>query len=272
VGDWKSDDEVRSAADRAARRLIDLFDEEQPDGKWLGSPEAYPDGGGAVLLRSFLELISQFGDSPPMDKHAQGIPERNDIAGYDHAQPTGKVGVPRGTNPVSEDRHGGQAHGHCGEDAAAHGVNSSSTYRPWNRWRRLRDALQPAARRDSTVSRWPRGTASVCFLAPARIATSTGRPILTSRSRLGIPKVSYPPHKLLSMDISVHTISNGIGSTKEESWVRVKGRPAGANVGRVVGSTQIGSSPGHCYLIEFVETGEVATYRSGATEPVAAPA
>ncbi len=55
MGDWKSDDEVRSAADRAARRLINLFDEEQPDGKWLGSPEAYPDGGGAVLLRSFLE-------------------------------------------------------------------------------------------------------------------------------------------------------------------------------------------------------------------------
>jgi hypothetical protein len=41
MGDWKSDDEVRSAADRAARRLIDLFNHEQPDGKWLGSPEAY---------------------------------------------------------------------------------------------------------------------------------------------------------------------------------------------------------------------------------------
>ncbi|MEV5718510.1 hypothetical protein AB0L41_31880 [Amycolatopsis mediterranei] len=54
MGDWKSDDEVRSAADRAARRLIDLFDDEQPDGKWLGSPEAYPAGGGAVLLQGLL--------------------------------------------------------------------------------------------------------------------------------------------------------------------------------------------------------------------------
>lgn len=55
MGDWTSDDEVRSAADRAARGLIDLFDDEQPDGKWLGSPEAYPDGGGAVLLRGLLD-------------------------------------------------------------------------------------------------------------------------------------------------------------------------------------------------------------------------
>ncbi|MDX3193801.1 hypothetical protein PV458_35835 [Streptomyces sp. MN03-5084-2B] len=54
MGDWKSDDEVRSAADRAARRLIDLFDDEQPDGKWLGSPETYPNGGGAVLLQGLL--------------------------------------------------------------------------------------------------------------------------------------------------------------------------------------------------------------------------
>jgi hypothetical protein len=54
MGERKSDDEVRSAADRAARRLIDLFDDEQPDGKWLGSPEAYPNGGGAVLLRGLL--------------------------------------------------------------------------------------------------------------------------------------------------------------------------------------------------------------------------
>ncbi|WP_410597894.1 hypothetical protein [Amycolatopsis sp. lyj-23] len=55
MGDWKTDDEVRSAADRAARRLIDLFDHEQPDGKWLGSPETYPGGGGAVLLRGLLD-------------------------------------------------------------------------------------------------------------------------------------------------------------------------------------------------------------------------
>ncbi|MBE8519369.1 hypothetical protein ILP97_17955 [Amycolatopsis sp. H6(2020)] len=54
MADWKSDDEVRSAADRAARRLIDLFDHEQPDGKWLGSPETYPNGGGAVLLDGML--------------------------------------------------------------------------------------------------------------------------------------------------------------------------------------------------------------------------
>jgi hypothetical protein len=59
MGDWKSDDEVRSAADRAARGLIDLFDDEQPDGKWLGSPEAYPDGGGAVLLRGLLDDADQ---------------------------------------------------------------------------------------------------------------------------------------------------------------------------------------------------------------------
>ncbi|SEF37137.1 hypothetical protein SAMN05421837_112250 [Amycolatopsis pretoriensis] len=55
MADWKTDDEVRSAADRAARRLIDLFDDEQPDGKWLGSPETYPNGGGAVLLRGLLD-------------------------------------------------------------------------------------------------------------------------------------------------------------------------------------------------------------------------
>ncbi|MEV7040695.1 hypothetical protein [Amycolatopsis sp. NPDC051061] len=59
MGDWTSDDEVRSAADRAARGLIDLFDDEQPDGKWLGSPEAYPDGGGAVLLRGLLDDADQ---------------------------------------------------------------------------------------------------------------------------------------------------------------------------------------------------------------------
>ncbi|WP_410628039.1 hypothetical protein [Amycolatopsis sp. cmx-8-4] len=55
MADWKSDDDVRSAADRAARRLLDLFNDEQPDGKWLGSPEAYPSGGGAVLLRGLLD-------------------------------------------------------------------------------------------------------------------------------------------------------------------------------------------------------------------------
>ncbi|MCE7003204.1 hypothetical protein LWC34_10225 [Kibdelosporangium philippinense] len=54
MGDWKSDDEVRSAADRAARRLIDLFNHEQPGGKWLGSPKVYPSGGGAAVLHGLL--------------------------------------------------------------------------------------------------------------------------------------------------------------------------------------------------------------------------
>jgi hypothetical protein len=59
MGDWKSDDEVRFAADRAAHRLIDLFNNERPDGKWLGSPEVYPDGGGAVVLRGLMEDADQ---------------------------------------------------------------------------------------------------------------------------------------------------------------------------------------------------------------------
>ncbi|WP_370964800.1 hypothetical protein [Amycolatopsis sp. cg9] len=58
MADWKTDDEVRSAADRAARRLIDLFDDEQPDGLWLGPPETYPEGGG-VLLRGLLHDADQ---------------------------------------------------------------------------------------------------------------------------------------------------------------------------------------------------------------------
>lgn len=70
----------------------------------------------------------------------------------------------------------------------------------------------------------------------------------------------------------VISVSNGIMSTNQERWVRVKGRPDEANVGRVVGSTQMENGVGYCSFILFEETGEVATYRSRDTEPVPAPA
>ncbi|GGJ89725.1 hypothetical protein GCM10010123_19400 [Pilimelia anulata] len=74
------------------------------------------------------------------------------------------------------------------------------------------------------------------------------------------------------MDISVQSVNNGIASTNEERWVRVKGRPEGANIGRVIGSREMDHGVGHCSFILFEETGEVATYRSRDTEPAPKPA
>jgi hypothetical protein len=71
----------------------------------------------------------------------------------------------------------------------------------------------------------------------------------------------------MDTSVQVTSISHGVMSTNEKKSVRVKGRPAGADVGSVVGSKQL-EKVGHCYLVLFEETGEVATYRSSDTEPV----
>jgi hypothetical protein len=71
------------------------------------------------------------------------------------------------------------------------------------------------------------------------------------------------------MNISPRVVSSshGVLSTNQKKSVRVKGRPEGADVGRVVGEKQL-EQVGHCYLVLFEQTGEVATYRSSDTEPV----
>ncbi len=74
------------------------------------------------------------------------------------------------------------------------------------------------------------------------------------------------------MDISVRTVSNGIESTNQENWVRVEGRPADDSVGLIVGTEQIGHTPGHCYHLYFPGTGEVARYASAKTKAAPAPA
>jgi hypothetical protein len=48
VDDWKSDAEVYDAADQAGRKIIELVNSEGE--VWLGPPEHYPAGGGAVVL------------------------------------------------------------------------------------------------------------------------------------------------------------------------------------------------------------------------------
>jgi hypothetical protein len=75
------------------------------------------------------------------------------------------------------------------------------------------------------------------------------------------------------MNISPRVVSStyGVTSTSDQRWVRVKGRPDGANVGRVVGERQIDNEVGHCFDIFFEATGELATYRSLDTETVPAP-
>jgi hypothetical protein len=75
------------------------------------------------------------------------------------------------------------------------------------------------------------------------------------------------------MNISPRVVSSshGVLSTNEKKWVRVKGRPDGADVARVVGEKQMEGGVGHCYLLLFEQTGEVATYRSNDTEQVAVP-
>ena len=74
------------------------------------------------------------------------------------------------------------------------------------------------------------------------------------------------------MNFSVRTETFGSGD-KPQQWVKVKGRPDGANVGRIIDTNEIGTTgDARVNYILFEETGEVAMYRWSDLEKVPAPA